>query len=239
MVDRVACLSQGRGFIGEEELHRLINLFFLIANDAVRSTIHTFEFLLGKDPAIEKEIYAAGTRLRRHYADVVTEAVFNDLAPDGPDGVKRLDLSELKQWSAENGGRLRDWLDTLGYHWLASIEKTVPTIEENIDLVPEGLLRNLMGAYDMNPERPLAEDSFYNMLQRSMWDPKSDASFKSDALKQPSAYSSGAPMIPSPNCTFRPSKVKAIQELFAKLVRPQSDLSPHFLCGTCLTHRCG
>ena len=51
---------------------------------------------------------------------------------------------------------MRDWIDVLGYHWLASIEKTVPNIEENIDVVPEGLLRNLMGAYDTNPERPLA-----------------------------------------------------------------------------------
>jgi Ca2+-binding EF-hand superfamily protein len=207
---------QGRGFIGEAEMHRLINLFFLVAHDAVRSIIHTFEYLLGKDVAMEKEIRAAGARLQRHYADVVTQAVFSNLAPDGPDSVKRLDLSELKQWSAENGGRLRDWFDCLGYHWLASIEKTVPEID-GLAVVPEGLLLNLMGAYDMDPERPLSDDEHYKMLQRSMWNAKSDSAFKAESQKQPNGYSSGAPAIPPPNCTFQPSKVKAIQVLFSKL----------------------
>lgn len=217
---------QGRGFLGEAELHRLINLFFLIAHDAVGSIIHTFEKLLGKDAAIEKEIRAGGARLQRHYADVVTEAIFKDLAVDGPDRVKRLDLSELKQWSAENDGRLRDWFDCLGYHWLASIEKNVPDIETHINLVPEGVLRNLMGAYDMDPRRPLSDDPHYRMLQSSMWDPKSESEFKAEATKQPSSFSSGAPKIPGPNCTFQPSKVKAIQELFGKLGGADGVMSP-------------
>ena len=217
---------QGRGFIGEAELLRLINLFFLVAHDAVGSIIYTFEKLLGKDPAIEKEIRAGGARLQRHYSDVVAKAVFSDLEPDGPDGVKRLDLSELKQWSAENDGRLRDWFDCLSYHWMASIEKTVQGMENSIDFVPEGLLINLMGAYDMDPERPLTEDPHYKMLQLSMWDPNSDSAFKLQATKQPSGFSSGAPKIPGPNCTFHPSKVKSIQELFTKLGGADGVMSP-------------
>lgn len=57
----------------------------------------------------------------------LAQAVFSNLAPDRPDSVKRLDLSELKQWSAENGGRLRDWFDCLGYHWLLLLMDTQPT----------------------------------------------------------------------------------------------------------------
>jgi Ca2+-binding EF-hand superfamily protein len=46
-------------------------------------------------------------------------------------------------------------------------------------------------------------------------------------MKQPtSGFSSGAPKIPPPNCTFQPSKVKAIQDLFTKLGGADGVMNP-------------
>ena len=240
---------QGRGFVGEAELYRLLNLCFLVAADAARSVQHTLELLLGRDKEVEREIRAAATRLRRHYTEVVTESVFKELAPDGPDKVKRLDLSELKEWSADNGGRLRDWLQCLRHHWLASIEKTVPGITEPAELLlPEGVLLNVLEAYDRDPSRksagplrfyclpghlldactfyvdPVISDPHYQHLLEKMW---GSTTRRTPPPPRPAPVGrGGAPAIPKPHCTFAPSKVKAIQDLFAKLSGADGVMTP-------------
>ena len=72
-------------------------------------------------------------------------------------------------------------------------------------------------------------------LQQSMVKPVSAATAKFKATKQPgwdssgytnTQFSSGAPRIPPPHCTFPPRKVKLIQELFMQLGGDDQVMSP-------------
>eukprot|EP01050_Picozoa_sp_SAG11_P019287 SAG11_NODE_3048_length_2733_cov_1.307897_2_plen_353_part_00 len=118
---------EGNGYISESEMRAFLATFFRVAEDGAQSVVHDFEALFGHDKSIANLVLDACRRLSTHYMDVVMRNIFSSqkLAAPGLGGQRRLFISDFKLWSAHNGDRIKDWLDSLGEYWLASIDKTV------------------------------------------------------------------------------------------------------------------
>lgn len=192
---------ESNGYVSEAEMRRFLSTFFRVGEEGAQAVIHDFESLFGPDKAIAKHVHDACRRMSTHYMDVVMKNIFHSqkLAAPGPGGQRRLFITDFKLWSASNGDRIKDWLDSLGDFWLASIDKTVRGIN-----------------FPDTNEAVGIESESVKLLERSIKSPISATEMKAKMIKQP-GYFSGAPKIPPPNCSFPRQKVKFIQELFIKI----------------------
>lgn len=107
---------EGNGYVSESEMRRFLSTFFRVGEEGAQAVIHDFESLFGPDKKIAEYVHSACRRLAAHYLDVVMKNIFESqkLAAPGPGGQRRLFITDFKLWSAQNGDRVKDWLDSLG-----------------------------------------------------------------------------------------------------------------------------